>query len=118
MKAFFDRYKLSTAAKAMIRELVDIARTRGHDKESDEDDSGQPTILALSDIRSQDVDCIFGLKCGEQNKEVWHLDDSEKCDVPKYLSEYYGSLNIPRHINMFRPSSGGLQARFWPGAAR
>lgn len=99
MKAFFDRYKLSTAAKAMIRELVDIARTRGHDKESDENDSGQPTTLALSDIRAQDVDCIFGLECGEQSKEeVWHLDDSEKRGVPKYLSECHDSLHFPRHI--------------------
>ncbi|OJJ53080.1 hypothetical protein ASPSYDRAFT_541022 [Aspergillus sydowii CBS 593.65] len=89
MKTFFDRYKLSTAAKAMIRELIDIARVRGHNQESDyEADSCQPSTLSLSDIRAEDVDCVFGLERGKQDDEAWNLDCSEKHDVPEYLFKH------------------------------
>lgn len=89
MKTFFDRYKLSTAAKAMIRELIDIARIRGHNQESDDEaDSGQPSTLSLSDIRAEDVDCVFGLERGKQDDEAWNLDCSEKHDVPEYLFKH------------------------------
>lgn len=93
MKGFFDRYKLSTKAKAMIRELIDIARNRGHNQNSDDEaDSGQPRpppTLAVSDIRAYEVDYVFGLERNHNRKEVWHLDASEKRVVPKYLSESY-----------------------------